>query len=564
MKFFNNLKIVYKILLLVGFLSVITAGIGYAGFSAVHTINRKSDDQAVSANETNSAHMIYEEILRLNSTTDDLASDPSADNVAKNEIIRKDAEKVISENLEKVQASADETQAELLKKFSESYKSYLPALDKVFSLAAGSETEDKTAKVTGAMQDSEALMAPLRNTAKNYIDYTFKQGEIVCDEATAAYNQAKKTLTFSIIAAILTGIAGSLLLAIYGISKPTGQSVEVLQHLIKGNLEVEINGADRNDEIGDVARAAKTFKDVLVKNRAMAEAEKIEQAKKEERQKRMEALISRFDSSATQTVSTVSSASTQLSQTAEHMSQIAGTTNKQSVDVASASEQASQNVQSVATAAEEMSSTVQEISRQVATSNDIVRKAMDKAEVANSSSQELVEMSQSVGAIASLIEDIAGQINLLALNATIESARSGEAGKGFAVVANEVKNLASQTAKATEQIRSQLEGVQKTASGVASVLGEVRTAITQVSESSAAIAAAVEEQATATQEIVANMNTATQGVEQINSGIFSIKGGTDSTTAATRQVLDAARMLSNQAEKMDSEVKTFLRDILAA
>lgn len=239
-------------------------------------------------------------------------------------------------------------------------------------------------------------------------------------------------------------------------------------------------------------------------------------------------------------------------------------TNKQSAEVASASEQASHNVQSVASAAEEMAVTVQEISRQIALSNNIVLDAMEKAKVADNSSKELVEMSKSVGTIATLIEDIAGQINLLALNATIESARSGEAGKGFAVVANEVKNLATQTAKATEQIRQQLEAVQNTAAGVAGSLGQVREAIAKVSEGSAAIAAAVEEQSAATQEIVSNMNTATQGVEQINGGIFAIKGGTESTTTATRQVLDAAKMLSAQAEKMDKEVKTFLNEILAA
>jgi methyl-accepting chemotaxis protein len=186
---------------------------------------------------------------------------------------------------------------------------------------------------------------------------------------------------------------------------------------------------------------------------------------------------------------------------------------------------------------------------------------MQKAETADASSRELVEMSRAVGAIADLIEKIAGQTNLLALNATIESARAGEAGKGFAVVANEVKNLATQTAKATDQIRQQLDGVQKTAVSVADILGSVKESIGKVSESSSTIAAAVEQQSVATQEIVSNMSTATVGVEQINKGIFSIKNGTESTSASTSQVLDAAKMLSEHAERMDTEVKTFLKNI---
>lgn len=297
---------------------------------------------------------------------------------------------------------------------------------------------------------------------------------------------------------------------------------------------------------------------------ARMEAEQREQREKEARSQRVAQLIAEFDTNATRTVSTVASASTELSQTAEHMSQLAMDANRQSTEVASASQQASQNVQSVASAAEEMAATVQEISRQVSLSNTMVREAMQKAESADASSRELVEMSRAVGAIADLIENIAGQINLLALNATIESARSGEAGKGFAVVANEVKNLATQTAKATEQIRQQLDGVQKTAVDVADILGSVKESIGKVSESSTTIAAAVEEQSAATHEIVSNMSTATLGVEQINQGIFSIKGGTETTSASTNQVLSAAKMLSEQAEKMDSQVKSFLQQIQTA
>jgi methyl-accepting chemotaxis protein len=347
--------------------------------------------------------------------------------------------------------------------------------------------------------------------------------------------------------------------------RPINNMTKAMESLAANRLDMEIPYLGQKDEVGGMAEALQVFKKNAIDTQRLRDEQKaLEERATKDKRAMLNNLANGFEQGVQGMITSIASASSQLSQTAEAMSKVADDTNKKSVDVASASEQASHNVQSVASAAEEMAATVQEISKQISLSNNVVNDAREKAEIADNSSKELVEMSKSVGAIATLIEDIAGQINLLALNATIESARSGEAGKGFAVVANEVKNLATQTAKATEQIRQQLEAVQNTAAGVAGSLGQVREAIAKVSEGSAAIAAAVEEQSAATQEIVSNMNTATQGVEQINGGIFAIKGGTNSTTDATRQVLEAARTLSGQATQMDKEVKTFLQNLLAA
>jgi methyl-accepting chemotaxis protein len=355
------------------------------------------------------------------------------------------------------------------------------------------------------------------------------------------------------------------IIVVRSIVSPLSDLTRIMTKVAGSDLSEEVPYKDSRSEIGSIAQALEVFKNNRLETIKLEKAQKeAEERSAQEKRSMLDNLANGFEKGVQGMITSIASASSQLSQTAEAMSKVADDTNKQSVEVASASEQASHNVQSVASAAEEMAATVQEISKQISLSNNVVNDAREKAEIADNSSKELVEMSKSVGAIATLIEDIAGQINLLALNATIESARSGEAGKGFAVVANEVKNLATQTAKATEQIRQQLEAVQNTAAGVAGSLGQVREAIAKVSEGSAAIAAAVEEQSAATQEIVSNMNTATQGVEQINGGIFAIKGGTNSTTDATRQVLEAARTLSGQATQMDKEVKTFLQNLLAA
>lgn len=564
---FANFKVLYKILTLVTLLLFLTGAVGFIGYNATSQVNAKSDDQDVSAKELDRAHEVLERTMEISLALREIAHDPKQEIISKHRKEQENVKDFYEKEAAFLRTSADEKQLAMLQTVEASFRNYLAITDK-FLTAAGRvgamPTEEDIYRLNTMMEESIPANRELRRLLVEYIDYASAQSAQAAEEATQTFDSSSRDLILASLGAVALGVILGCFIAIKGIARPLGDAVGNLNALIQDDLSVEIKNADRKDEVGAVAQAAQTFKEVLIKNKAMAEAEKLEVEKKLQRQQRMAELIATFDGTATQTVATVASASTQLSQTAENMSEVASNTNQQSIEVASASEQASHNVQSVASAAEEMAATVQEISRQISMSNDIVRQAMLKAEEADNSSRELVDMSKSVGTIATLIEDIAGQINLLALNATIESARSGEAGKGFAVVANEVKNLATQTAKATEQIRQQLDAVQKTAVSVADMLGGVRESISEVSQSSAAIAAAVEEQSAATHEIVSNMNTATQGVEQINSGIFAIKGGTDSTTAATREVLDAAKVLSIQAERMDTEVKSFLSNIQSA
>ncbi|AEP10342.1 HAMP domain protein [Micavibrio aeruginosavorus ARL-13] len=567
MKFFNDRKIKTKILALVACLLIFMMALGAVSYSGLSSLDENTNQMMDQTTRVRSVNRVSIELAGLMYSEMSIPMMDDVETVRSAEVKLKEFNEVYDERMVVLRENATADQIKMLddlEKRVDLFRSQIAVtLAEANSIYAKNEKEDDTDLKSSIVKNEQNAMSIEESLEALAVDY--RSGiERENNEATESAKSGKMVIISMSTAATLFGMLFGYLLSSQGIAKPLARSVDVLKKLANNELDVEVKGADRKDEVGDVARAAEFFKESLIKQRDMVDAEKREQVLKEQRQKRVQELIQSFDINATQTVSTVASASTQLSQTAESMSKIADETNRQSVEVASASEQASHNVQSVASAAEEMAATVQEISRQIAISNNMVQDAMTKAEAADASSRELVDMSSAVGAIATLIEDIAGQINLLALNATIESARSGEAGKGFAVVANEVKNLATQTAKATEQIRQQLDGVQKTAVNVADVLLSVREAIGKVDETSATIAAAVEEQAAATQEIVSNMNTATQGVEQINGGIFSIKGGTDSTTAATREVLDAARMLSVQAEKMDGEVKSFLRDIQAA
>ena len=274
-------------------------------------------------------------------------------------------------------------------------------------------------------------------------------------------------------------------------------------------------------------------------------------------------LADNFEANVMGVVDTVASASTEMQSTAETMASTAEETNRQSTAVAAASEETSTNVQTVASACEELASSVAEIGRQVATSTKITQEAVEESERTNETVQSLTEGAQKIGEVVNLINDIAGQTKLLALNATIEAARAGDAGKGFAVVASEVKSLANQTAKATEEIASQIASIQGVTGDAAEAIGGIRKTFGEVSEIATTIAAAVEEQSTATEEISRNVQQAAAGTQEVSGNIAGVTQAASATGQSAQQVLESAGDLSKQSEALRSEVEKFLVEVRA-
>jgi len=262
-------------------------------------------------------------------------------------------------------------------------------------------------------------------------------------------------------------------------------------------------------------------------------------------------------------VTAVASASAQLRGTAESVSHSASDTSRQAAVVASASEQASINVQTVAAAAEELAASVAEIGRQVAQSTTIAAGAVEEANRTNQSVQGLADAVGKIGDVVKLINDIAGQTNLLALNATIEAARAGEAGKGFAVVASEVKSLATQTAKATDDIATQIGAIQAATRQSVEAIRGISGTIGQISGIATAIASAVEEQGAATQEIARNVQQASAATADVSTNISGVTKAAQDTGSATRQVLSAADALARQADSMRTDVGAFFASVRA-
>jgi len=384
------------------------------------------------------------------------------------------------------------------------------------------------------------------------------------EQANDTYASDRLTLFAGLgVAFLLAGIVGWIIAR--SITVPLGSIIDVMHALTSGNLAVAVGGVERKDEVGEVARSVAVFKDGLAHAQQLRkDQEETKKRTEAERRQAMLDLADRFQGSVGSVVNGVSSAATQLQSTAQSMSATAEQTTRQATVVAAASEETTRNVQTVASATEELSASIGEITNQVTESTRIVGEAVTQANDTNAKVQGLAEAAQKIGTVISLINEIASQTNLLALNATIEAARAGEAGKGFAVVASEVKSLATQTARATEEIAGQVRAIQDATASSAEAIESITKTITRVSEISTAIASAVEEQGAATQEISRNVQQAAQGTQEVSSNISGVTDAAKQTGSAAVEVLDAAGELGKSGALLKNQVEEFLRTVRAA
>nr|WP_156295387.1 methyl-accepting chemotaxis protein [Methylobacterium aquaticum] len=385
-------------------------------------------------------------------------------------------------------------------------------------------------------------------------------------DAQAKAESATQVLVALAALGLLVALGLALGIAYLGIVRPSKRLVSVLQRMAGGDIDADIKEASRRDEVGQIGKAVEGIKALVAQKAAeQAEIKRIaEEAATVERRRATVELADAFEKSIGGIVGMVSASATELQATASTMTATATETASQSTTVAAAAEEAASNVSTVAAASEELGASVQEIARQVQGSASLANTAVSEADHTARLVDELTAAVTKVGDVVGLISSIAGQTNLLALNATIEAARAGEAGRGFAVVAAEVKELASQTARATDEIGGHIGRIQGVTGQAVSAIGSITARIREINTVTTTIASAVEEQGAATQEIVRNVAQAATGTAEVTSNIAGVAQASEDTGAAASQVLASASELSRQSEHLTSEVHRFLQSVRAA
>jgi methyl-accepting chemotaxis protein len=566
MSWLNNLKIFFKVGLIVAVLGAVM--VGSVGF-AVLRMNQVGSEYADLVSRVDASATVMargaRRIENYRASAFQLLTENTEAGNARLLARNVDDQKVFEKIMTKVEADLPE-KSQRIAEVTDKFKKVFAACEPVIKFASTTRTVEENQQAVQRMSaECDGLIDPAIDDQAKLVEELVNFAHDTSEQLGHTSRASIMTVAIAAVVGLLLSLAGATWIAVNGLSNPISRLKAVMERLAANDLAIDVPSRERRDEVGDMARTVEVFKtNAMEVARLREEQQAAEAAAVERRRHDMYALADQFEGAVGEIIATVSSASTQLEASANTLT--VTTTKAQDVTrtVASASEEASANVQSVASATEEMSSSINEISRQVQESARIASDAVSQAQKTNTRVADLAKAASRIGDVIELINTIAGQTNLLALNATIEAARAGDAGRGFAVVASEVKALADQTGKATGEISQQIAQMQQATNESVDAIREIGTIINRMSEIASTIASAVEEQGAATREIARNVQQAAQGTQQVSANIIEVEHGATETGSASNQVLSAAQLLSRDSGRLKEQVSKFLGTVRAA